>query len=172
MTEITQKYLKEIFNYDAETGILTWKVRLSSAAGIGENAGYEWVSSAGKTYILIGLKNKLYRAHRLIWMYVHGKWPNEIDHINGCGTDNKIVNLRNVSRVINSQNQRMSTRNKSGVTGVCWDKRYNKWKAYITVNVKLNNIGSFDSLFDAICARKSAEVEYEFHKNHGMDRPL
>ena len=105
-------------------------------------------------------------------MHSNGDWPCEIDHIDGNGLNNKISNLRNVSRVENSKNQRKSTRNKSGVVGVCWDRTYNKWKASIRVNGVLHHVGQFKSLFDAVCASKQSELKYDFHRNHGGARPL
>ena len=172
MSELTQQYLKEIFNYDPETGILTWKVKKSRNINIGDVAGSEFKTKQGKRYLRVSVNDKLYFIHRIAWMYSYGEWPCEIDHKDGNGLNNKWENLRNVSRLENSKNQRKSTRNKSGIVGVFWDRTYNKWRAYIRVNGVLHSIGQFKSLFDAVCARKTSELEYYFHKNHGSDRPL
>jgi len=172
MSELTQQYVREIFNYDPETGILTWKVKKSRNVNIGDAAGCEFKNRSGKRYLRVSINDKLYFTHRIAWLHFNGALHHEIDHIDGNGLNNKLNNLRDVPRLDNSKNQRKSTRNKSGIVGVCWDRTYNKWRAYIRVNGVLHSIGQFKSLFDAVCARKSSELEYYFHKNHGMDRPL
>lgn len=111
------------------------------------------------------------KAHRVLWLLYTGKWPSaDIDHINGIRSDNRIENLRVVSRAENLKNQRLRTNNTSGVTGVSWDKRSGKWHAHIQVNVRRKHIGYFTKISDAIAARKAAEVEYGFHANHGSVR--
>ena len=83
-----------------------------------------------------------------------------IDHINGDTFDNCRNNLRVVSQQENLMNRCMSKRNKSGVSGVCWDKTRDKWLAQIAYKYKKINLGRFDNLEDAIKARKDAEKEY------------
>ena len=57
--------------------------------------------------------------------------------------------------------------NASGVTGVFWYKRRDGWIAQIYVDGKQRHLGFFDNLLDAVAARKSAEIEYNYHPNHG-----
>ena len=83
-----------------------------------------------------------------------------IDHINGDTFDNCRNNLRVVSQQENLMNRCMSKRNKSGVSGVCWDKSTNKWKAEITYKYKKINLGRFDTLEETTKARKDAEMKY------------
>lgn len=65
-----------------------------------------------------------------------------------------------VNQSIQTINQELSTKNSSGIKGVCWCNTYKRWKAYIGVNKKEINLGSFTSKEDAIAARKAAEQQY------------
>lgn len=168
---ITQDELKRLLHYDPENGVFRWavnRVRLLS----GNVAGYVSISNT-KRYIKIRINYKNYYGHRLAWLYMIGEWPeNEIDHINGDGTKNEWVNLRSVNRVDNMKNSRRQSNNTSGSCGIWWHRKNSKWVSEIMVNRKKINIGSFNNIFDAACARKNAEIKYGFHKNHGSDRPL
>lgn len=169
---ITQEELKKILHYDPETGVFT---RLKSGHGVcaGAVAGYVSRTSNGKSYIKISVKNKQYHAHRLAWMYVTGKFPlDEIDHINGQGTDNRFINMRAISSAENGKNMRRSSTNTSGVCGVSWFERDKCWRAQIRINRRTKHLGYFDTIIHAADARKNAEAKYGFHQNHGSDRPL
>ncbi len=99
--ELTAEYLRSILHYDQETGIFTWKVRTARRVKAGDVAG----CSDGDGYRLIKVQSRLYKAHRLAWLYIHGSWPkDQIDHINRIRTDNRIANLREVSNKQNLQN--------------------------------------------------------------------
>ena len=171
---ITQEDIKKILHYDSNTGIFTWLKRDGRNGGVkvGSVAGYAHKGKKGKSYVKIRINTFSWFAHRLAWIYVYGSIQNEIDHINGNGCDNRIENLRNVTRLENCRNLRKQCNNTSGVTGVTWDKRYDKWQSKIQIEGINKSLGYFDNLFDAACARKNAEVKYGFHKNHGIDRPL
>lgn len=86
----------------------------------------------------------------------------EVDHIHGELTryDNRKENLRIVTKTQNSMNVNIRKNNTSGVTGVSWHKKSNKWRAYITVNSKMKEIGCFCSFDDAVLARRKAEDKY------------
>lgn len=85
-----------------------------------------------------------------------------VDHIGGSTTifDNRKSNLRIVSNQQNSFNHCVSKSNKSGVTGVRFDKRRNKWIATIMQNGKSIYLGQYCNIEDAISARKAAEIKY------------
>lgn len=140
---ITQSELKELLHYDQESGIFTWLKTLSNKLKDGDVAG-------GKTtngYIHIGVNSKRYLAHRLAWLYVHGEIPkHDIDHINGVRTDNRIINLRSVTRTENMQNLRKaSVRNKScGLLGATWNKALSKWQSQIKLHGKALHLGFFN----------------------------
>ena len=179
MAELTQEIVKELLDYNPETGVFIWRFRerrwfstdkawkIGNSRFSGKTAGCLDKTSG---YLIIGVLGKEYRAHRLAWLYMHGEFPkSQIDHINHVRTDNRITNLRQVSNHENAKNQRMRNNNTSGVTGVYWYESRNKWVAHITINGKYKNLGYYTNKADAITARKAAEAEYGFHENHGKE---
>ena len=114
---LTVDRLRELLDYDAASGVLTWKVRRKGHRGIkpGRVAG---TPHTGR-YVSIRIDGKAYLAHRLVWLYVTGEWPKlSIDHIDGDKLNNRFNNLRDVTQAINSQNIRRPRRtNKVGVLG-------------------------------------------------------
>lgn len=84
----------------------------------------------------------------------------EVDHCGHNTFDNRKINLRIASHTENHQNNKMFSNNTSGATGVYYDKRYNKWQAYITCDNKRISLGQYDVFADAIKARKIAEEKY------------
>jgi len=152
--------------YDPVTGIVT---RRFYSARKGERI--KQVGSLHKSGYLHGRVNsKNYKVHRLAWYLYYGEFPKEnIDHINGIRTDNRIGNLRDVSFLENGRNQKKPKRNTSGVQGVYSQKGRPHWYAQIRVNGKNIFLGSFLEFHEAVNARKNAEVLYGFHKNHGRD---
>lgn len=161
---ITQDFLKEKLIYTPDTGLFTWKVTLGSRAKAGSQAGCHGYGG----YVRIIIHGKIYRAHRLAWLYETGELPvDQIDHINGVRMDNRIVNLRVVTNEENSKNRRLSKNSTSGVMGVCWHKSNKKWQAQIYNNGKAIYLGAYDNIEDAISARADAEARYGYHQSHG-----
>lgn len=171
---VTQEELKRLFYYDPDTGIFTRLVRASQNTRIGDVAGCRSTKKhSGKSYLEFSINNKIYKAHRLVFLYVNGYLPdNKVDHINGNGCDNRLENLRIVDSSENQKNQKKPSHNTSGVVGVCWHKQLNKWAASIQVMRKKISLGCYLDFGDAVLARKNAEVKYGFHKNHGTERGL
>ena len=161
---LTQDLIKEIFDYDPEIGILYNRISRSSRAVKNLPSG----SMNSKGYLQVSINCKLYYVHRIIWLYVYGEFPpDQIDHINQVCTDNKILNLRAVTKRENHLNQSMYKNNTSGFTGVSWSKHFSKWHAHIQVKRKHKNLGYFINKEDAIKAREKANIKYHFHPNHG-----
>ena len=155
--ELTAEKLRSVLHYEPETGIFTWKVRTSTCVKVGDAAG----CPGGGGYLLISVQSRLYRAHRLAWLYVYGEWPkDQLDHINRNRSDNRISNLRDVSTKQNQQNAGKRSDNTSGHAGVSWYKRISKWQAKITHNQKDVHLGYFATIEAAIAARKAAEKLY------------
>ena len=160
---LTQKRLKELLHYDPETGVLTRIARTSNSIQIGDIAGGH---SYG--YLTIRIDNVKYFSHRLVWLYIKGEWPKaEIDHINHIRDDNRWINLRESTSRENSRNQSLNNKNTSGITGVYWHIKANKWAAYIGTKGKTKHLGLFSTLIAAVYARHIADIEYGYHPNHG-----
>ena len=108
-------------------------------------------------------------AHRAVWFLHYGEWPKEcIDHINGITTDNRIENLRDVSRSVNQKNRRMSSNNTTGVNGVWVNKTSGKYRASIRTTNGRIYLGSFDSVNEAGLAIKNAmDADGNFTIRHG-----
>jgi len=164
---ITQKELKELLHYNPESGIFTRKISTSSKAMKGYSAG---TLNKVSGYIQISINYKIYKAHRLVWLYVYGVWPkDEMDHINHIRDDNRIVNLREVNNQENHKNMSVNVSNTSGITGVVWNKKREMWQSQIKINYKCIFLGCHLDKFEAICARKSADNKHGFHENHGVN---
>ena len=180
MIDLTQSLLNEIFGYDPETGVLYHKERprwmFTKGYKGGEtswrtfntqNAGKPITNVGGGGYLRVNIDGTRYFAHRIIWMMVHGEWPNEIDHINGDKSDNRLCNLRSVSRQENLRNLARRADNTSGHTGVSLSKRDGVFIAYITVDGRMKVIGRYPTAGQAAQARAKAQAELGYHENHG-----
>lgn len=156
---VTRDELLDLVHYDSEAGTFTWKVRRCGTKGIGMPAG----GHDSKGYSRIKINGKHYLSHRLAWLYVYGRWPDDmIDHINGVRDDNRIHNLREATNIENCRNQSRRRSNTSGIKGVSWDKSEGKWKAYCVMNGKFCNLGYYTRISDAEEAVKNFR-----EKNHG-----
>lgn len=161
---ITQERLKQLLHYQPETGVFTWIV---SRRGV--SAGSVAGNKHQIGYIQIGVDGKLYRAHRLAFMYMTGAFPsNLVDHANGVRDDNRFDNLREATLSENRCNAVMGTANTSGCKGVYWLKRDSVWAAKIRYDNKAFYLGRYDSFEEAAEAvrLKRSELHKEF-ANHG-----
>lgn len=159
---LTQAELKRLLRYEPDEGLFYWK---DSARAKRKNRVAGGVDSKG--YAVIGVNRRVYLAHRLAWFYVHGVWPEIIDHINHNPLDNQISNLRDTDQSGNMKNSTAGKNSKSGLVGIYWMKTRGKWRARIKNRGRDIFIGHFDSIDDAVTARKEAEAKYGFHENHG-----
>lgn len=134
----------------------------------GRYSGKEAFTADSHGYRIGAIHDRLYRAHRVLWLLHTGKWPIEqLDHINGCRHDNRLANLREASNAENAKNQRVRPGNTSSVQGVSWHKQVGKWRAYITVEGRHKALGCFDEFDAAVERRKLGEKEHGYHQNHG-----
>lgn len=149
---LTAQRLREVLDYNPETGAFTWRVQLKATRPAGSIAGCRY-----DRYIKIVIDQEKHSAHRLVWLYVHGEWPSGvIDHINGDGFDNRLCNLRDVSQSINSTFRHKQSKATSGRHGVR-AQRNGLWQAYGRENGRFKHLGSFSRLEDAISAREQHE---------------
>ena len=150
---ITQQRLQQLFDYSTDTGLFTRKTSGCSFKA-GEIAG----SADSHGYTQLKVDGKIYLAHRLVWLYQTGKLPSKwIDHINGVRSDNRWVNLREVTPAENNWNAKTRADNKTGVSGVMFKKSTGKYVVRISVNGVRLHLGSFDSLEKAVTIRKEAQ---------------
>lgn len=142
----TKYEIEQLLSYDHRTGSFTWKLDRSQRVKIGSIAG----GLNGGGYVQISIGGKIFQAHRLAWIVCHGhEATGQIDHINRIKNDNRIENLRDVSRSENKQNTLLSSANKSGFKGVSFKSELNKWYAQICLNKKKIHIGYFANKEDA-----------------------
>lgn len=148
--------VRELLFYDAETGVFSWKVGRRGKARPGSAAGTVYCGR----YISIRIDGYAHQAHRLAWFYVNNVWPDsDIDHIDGDKKNNRIANLRSVTRTVNQQNMRKAySSNKCGLLGVYRQK--NRWAAEIVVDGDRRRLGSFDTPELAHSAYLSAKREF------------
>ena len=153
---------KQLFTYEPSTGVVRWL--------IGRNAG-KIAGSYHKVggYTMIVYKRKYVYAHRIAMLLTHGDLPEkaQIDHINHNRSDNRLENLRITDHENNGRNVSMMRTNTTGVVGVVYLKKNNKYMAQIYVNKKRKYLGIYETLEEAAIVRKSAEFLYGYHSNHG-----
>lgn len=152
----SQQYLRECFDYDPETGVMTWRERPLShfkdmertavhswRSWNGGNAGHEAGCNTGHGRIYVGINGDLFARYRLAWMWMHGEDPGpQIDHINRDKSDDRISNLRPANNAENNRNRPAQGNNTSGFKGV--SKKRDRWRARITGDSgRETSLGSF-----------------------------
>lgn len=149
----------ELFAYDPDTGMLCWRVNKGTTGRAGAEAGY----SAKAGYRRVKIDGSMYLAHRIIWLFVYGSFPDlHIDHIDGNTLNNRLSNLRAATNTMNMENQTKPLKNnKSGYLGVSYRNDRNKYRAQIWVGPKRIHIGDFG---DAKSAHEAyLNVKRELH---------
>ena len=173
---VTVEVLRELIDYDPETGKMFWRRRDHKWFNDKQEfrrwntryAGKECFNYANAGYMRSKIFRKDYAAHRVAWAIHHGAWPaGMIDHIDGDRQNNRASNLRVVSPLENSRNIGLSQKNKSGYHGVALNPRTRKWIARICDSGRQIHLGSFDGKAAAVAARKAAERDLGYHPNHG-----
>lgn len=165
---------KEFFRgiYDYSDGCLFHHKNHNKRNLAGKRAG-RIQRAVYKEYRQVKTGGVYYYEHIVIWIMHNGPVDDDlvIDHINGCGLDNRIENLRVVSVLENNRNKRRSNRGSaSGFTGVTFDKQAKKWKAHIEVLGKHKSLGHYDDPETAYEARRRADIEYGFDVSHGASK--
>ena len=176
---ISDEDIKSYLDYMPETGKFIWKARPDTTRGnrnfntrfAGKEAG-GLSEGHGDGYLRIRVKGLMIKAHRLAFLFMEDKWPEQyVDHINGDKQDNRWCNLRLADKKTNGRNQRLYANNKSGYPGVYWLRHKSKWAVQIGGSGENREfLGNYDTKFEAMCIRKARELELDYHDNHGRVR--
>ena len=176
MKNLSQEYLKECFDYNEITGELLKRPRPRHHFKNNRNYMISLsqlhtpnISVSDSGYVRVSLDNKIFYAHRIIWKMQTGEDPYIIDHIDHNRLNNTWSNLRNIQRKDPSKNLGKSIKNKSGITGVYFNKSIKKWVAQCRANGHQRYIGSYLDINDAAQAVLEFRMKHGFHKNHGQE---
>ena len=151
--KITYDELHKKFIYLAPEGLLI-KISTGKVVGTPETHGY----------LIVTINKKPYYVHRVVYCMYYGHWPeNDIEHINQILSDNRICNLREVSKSCNLKNAKLSCKNISGIKGISWNKNRHKWAAHIWNNGKKVHLGIFKYFINAVKARHYAEQKFGYN---------
>ncbi len=147
---LTAERVRELLDYDPETGGLTWRTRPSNRVRIGDKAGCVRLDRR----ITVRVDGAFYKAHRIAWLHFYGIWPrDQIDHRDGDPSNNCIRNLRDVNQPVNMQNLRKARiDSQTKLLGVCVDKKRRSFAAQIKVNGKRMHLGVFNTAAEAHAA--------------------
>ena len=159
---ITYLEINEKFDYDPETGLIHKKSQRSCDVQKGNIAGC--IRPDG--YIVVSFKGKKLLSHRVAWILMTGKWPEQlIDHKNSIRSDNRWLNLRAANHSQNGANSQKRSINKSGFKGV-YLHYSGKWHAQIKKDGKVSHIGAFNTPSEASLAyeKTAAIIHGEFMK--------
>lgn len=165
---ITQAALRELLDYNRETGEFTW-IKARSGIRVGQVAG----NVGNRGYIQIRVNGNLYQAHRLVWLYVYGYFPEGdkpfIDHINRNRVDNRIENLRactNTENIRNTAGYAGSKTHSKGVEKLPSGRFRSRIKNPSTK--KLENLGVYlnEEEASAVYEVKAREYYAEFYQGY------
>lgn len=160
--DLTFEEAHQLFEY--KDGELYWKISPKHHNKIGKKVGY--LQKSG--YVVCGVAGKTYYVHRVIYLMHNNHMPEQVDHIDTNRSNNKIDNLRAATQQQNSCNGKLKTSNTSGVKGVYFNKRKQRWHARVSYYYKEIHVGYFKTLEEAEKAvkEKRDELHMEF-ANHG-----
>jgi HNH endonuclease len=177
---LDQKTVRELLDYDPQTGKLTWRLRARKwfktdgayKAFNTQFAGKEaFAARDAKGYMRGDIFSRRYGAHRVIWLLMTGAWPvDQLDHINKDPSDNRFANLRESTNAENRRNITRPSNNTTGFVGVV--VRGEKYIAQIKVNERLFHLGLFPTIEAAAAARYAAQQKYGFSPGHGTPRAV
>ena len=150
---LTKKRLREVLHYSPKTGVFKWRVHPKGRRLPGLVAG-----SLSKGYILIRVDGQGYLAHRLVWLYMKGRWPpRHLDHKNGMRSDNRMSNLRIADERLNGRNAKRYAHSLSGFKGVridlnCHNRKYQARIKLKDRRVSLGYFSTAEAAHAAYCA--------------------
>lgn len=150
-TEESIKALLERYSYCPTSGVIT-SMKTGKPLTCCNNNGYIMVQ------FRINYAQRKYLGHHVAWLMTYGVWPTEIDHINRDRADNRIVNLREVTRAENLRNRIDASSIQSQYDCVSWHKAHKKWQARLPYKIdrKRTQLGYFDCEHEAHAALQAA----------------
>jgi hypothetical protein len=148
--------LHAFLRYDRKTGALYWRVQPARCVAKGSPAGHLHPSG----YVMVQIQGKIHGAHRLVWKMHYGEDPDTIDHKDGVRHNNKIANLRSVTRTKNLQLHRKTRRDSStGLLGVSYRRDCGKYQARLQVDGVSRSLGTYATPEAAHAAYVAAKME-------------
>ena len=155
--------LREMFRYDPDTGAI-WNLVSRTRRRSGERA--ESVDAAG--YFTVSVRGAVLKAARVAWYLHYGKEPTAfVDHIDGNKQNNRILNLRDATHILNTYNRAVASHSKSRIKGVHRRKDNGLWRAYISANGKRVSLGQYKTKTDAADALR--KQRNNFHGEYSRD---
>jgi hypothetical protein len=152
---ITQAELKALLDYNPDTGVFTWRVDRTGGTKAGDTAGCKHKDCG---YIRVKLNEKAVYAHLLAWLYIYGKLPQQqLDHKDGCRTNNAISNLREITNRENQNNQRRHREGK--LVGAHLHKKTGRYESSISIDGKKVYLGIFQTEEEANAAYLKAKAQ-------------
>lgn len=161
---LTYDLCHAMFRYDPESGKLFSKLD-TAEMWRGQEVGILRIKKGHYSWLVHHFLKRQYQVNRIIWFMQTGELPEAIDNINGDSTDNRWVNMRAVTKAVNTRNAKLNINNKTGVHGVYM--RDGKYRAMCKQDGKQKGLGTFLTIFDAVAARISWQNKNGFHENHG-----
>jgi hypothetical protein len=177
--EITTELVRELLNYDQDTGVFTWRSRdrvwfkrekdfkRFHSLYAGAVAGTVKKKATGYPQVQLKVLGKDYLAHRLAFIYMGEALPEQVDHLNRDSLDNRWKNLTASSQEQNMKNMSMKLNNTSGVTSVYWHKPSGKWLAQSQVAGRRKHLGLFTDLAEASEVVKAFRLANGYSEGHG-----
>jgi hypothetical protein len=156
-TELTAAMVRRALDYDPATGLLFWRHRDDVLPRVNKRlAGKPAGCRDGQYgYLSVRLHDRLYQAHRLIWLHITGEWPTGVlDHVDGNPSNNVWSNLRPATRAENNRNQR--NRRDGFLKGAVREPKTGRWTAMITLGRKNHYLGTFSTQEEAHAAYTAA----------------
>lgn len=156
MIWLTAVRLRDLLSYDPTTGVWIWRAHRR-----GHSAGRVAGSATAYGYWSIGIEQRQYQAHRLVWLWMTGEWPmHQVDHINTNRSDNRWSNLREATPRQNNANARARSNNSSGFKGVSWSSGMRRWRASIQVHGRGICLGYADTPEEASALYRKAALKH------------
>ena len=181
MTNITTEIVRELLDYNTDTGIFTWRQRsrdwfqterswkIWNTRYAGKMAGSISMVANGYQRIMLSVLGRHYYASRLAFLHVGELLPEQVDHLDQDSLNNRWKNLIPSRSAENQKNMSKYRNNTSSVTGVSWNKGAGKWRAYGRRKGKSRHLGLFDDLDDAAAVVAKFYAANGFSDRHGQE---